>query len=379
MNRHSILWATMCSFLVLLASGLWVSTSAQEVQGITAMQLRVTEAQNLMLQNVGFYLDGAVEVDLDEGVVDWKESEKDVLKQVTRIVRQVGELQAIEGLMDEVAFTDEVEAAIHHVNELTIRDLRHWRMAQGLSESEQWYVMVQTALDELKMQIAIELKYRVNRALFQQLENTLSAIKEEDADWLKVDDNAPLPATDWTLSDGSSAALSAADGSSWIGGGNGETYFEDMLERIVQLLEQQDGRLRALESGVSESASEVSWLPPVLSDARLKHLRLPDYMDVSFYSGSFKLSLNAQLQLNEVIELMGRYPQLRVVCTGHADMQGERSLNMALSRNRASSVRSYLLQSGVKAERVLLNYFGEERAKAAGAEDRRVEVRFYVN
>lgn len=379
MNRHSILWATMCSFLVLLASGLCVSTSAQEVQGITAMQLRVTEAQNLMLQNVGFYLDGAVEVDLDEGVVDWKESEKDVLKQVTRIVRQVGELQAIEGLMDEVAFTDEVEAAIHHVNELTIRDLRHWRMAQGLSESEQWYVMVQTALDELKMQIAIELKYRVNRALFQQLENTLSAIKEEDADWLKVDDNAPLPATDWTLSDGSSAALSAADGSSWIGGGNGETYFEDMLERIVQLLEQQDGRLRALESGVSESASEVSWLPPVLSDARLKHLRLPDYMDVSFYSGSFKLTLNAQLQLNEVIELMGRYPQLRVVCTGHADMQGERSLNMALSRNRASSVRSYLLQSGVKAERVLLNYFGEERAKAAGAEDRRVEVRFYVN
>jgi len=379
MNRHSILWATMCSFLVLLASGLCVSTSAQEVQGITAMQLRVTEAQNLMLQNVGFYLDGAVEVDLDEGVVDWKESEKDVLKQVTRIVRQVGELQAIEGLMDEVAFTDEVEAAIHHVNELTIRDLRHWRMAQGLSESEQWYVMVQTALDELKMQIAIELKYRVNRALFQQLENTLSAIKDEDADWLKVDDNAPLPATDWTLSDGSSAALSAADGSSWIGGGNGETYFEDMLERIVQLLEQQDGRLRALESGVSESASEVSWLPPVLSDARLKHLRLPDYMDVSFYSGSFKLSLNAQLQLNEVIELMGRYPQLRVVCTGHADMQGERSLNMALSRNRASSVRSYLLQSGVKAERVLLNYFGEERAKAAGAEDRRVEVRFYVN
>ena len=177
MNRHSILWATMCSFLVLLASGLCASTSSQEVQGITAMQLRVTEAQNLMLQNVGFYLDGAVEVDLDEGVVDWKESEKDVLKQVTRIVRQVGELQAIEGLMDEVAFTDEVQAAIHHVNELTIRDLRHWRMAQGLSESEQWYVMVQTALDELKMQIAIELKYRVNRALFQQLENTLSAIK----------------------------------------------------------------------------------------------------------------------------------------------------------------------------------------------------------
>lgn len=122
-----------------------------------------------------------------------------------------------------------------------------------------------------------------------------------------------------------------------------------------------------------------SLLPSVLSDTRLMNLRLPEFIDVTFYSGSFKLGLNAQLQLNEVIELMGRYPQLRVVCTGYADLQGERLSNLALSRNRAVAVRSYVLQSGVNAERVLLNYFGEERAQTAGAPDRRVEVRFFVN
>ncbi len=392
MNRLILLRVTFHSFLVLLAGGGCTPASAQEIQGFGAIPQRVSAAQNLMLENVGFYLDGAVEIDLDQGVVDWKESERDVLKQVTRIVRQVGELQAIDGLIQEVAFSSEVAALIHHVNELTIHDLRHWRMADGLSESEQWYVMVQTAVDELKMQIAIELKYRVNGALFEQLENALREVRElSDAEneWLKVDAEAALPITDWTLSDGSSAALSEEDGSSWfgrgerehtiLGQGNQEVYLASMLERVVQLLEQQDGRLRALESGMPRTVPNESLLPSVLSDTRLMNLRLPEFIDVTFYSGSFKLGLNAQLQLNEVIELMGRYPQLRVVCTGYADLQGERLSNLALSRNRAVAVRSYVLQSGVNAERVLLNYFGEERAQTAGAPDRRVEVRFFVN
>jgi len=46
---------------------------------------------------------------------------------------------------------------------------------------------------------------------------------------------------------------------------------------------------------------------------------------------------------------------------------------------RAGTVRNYLLESGVESERVLLNYFGEERSESAGARERRVEVRFFVN
>ena len=98
-----------------------------------------------------------------------------------------------------------------------------------------------------------------------------------------------------------------------LGQGNQEVYLASMLERVVQLLEQQDGRLRALESGMPRTVPNESLLPSVLSDTRLMNLRLPEFIDVTFYSGSFKLGLNAQLQLNEVIELMGRYPQLRVV------------------------------------------------------------------
>jgi outer membrane protein OmpA-like peptidoglycan-associated protein len=78
------------------------------------------------------------------------------------------------------------------------------------------------------------------------------------------------------------------------------------------------------------------------------------------------------------MEILGRYPQIRVVCTGHADASGDRAPNYQLSKRRAQAVRSYLLQSGVTDDRVLLNFFGEERGRQSGSEDRRVEVTFYV-
>ena len=68
-----------------------------------------------------------------------------------------------------------------------------------------------------------------------------------------------------------------------------------------------------------------------------------------------------------------------MVCTGHADVTGDRSANLALSKKRAQAVRAHLLESGVESPRVVLNYFGEERATNQGALDRRVEVAFFVN
>ena len=119
--------------------------------------------------------------------------------------------------------------------------------------------------------------------------------------------------------------------------------------------------------------------PSPASDPVLAALQLPASFDVPFYEGSARLTLTAQLQLNEVMEYLGMYPQLRVVCTGHADLTGDRAANLALSKKRAQAVQRHLLESGVLSTRVVLNYFGEERASNRGALDRRVEVAFFVN
>ena len=147
---------------------------------------------------------------------------------------------------------------------------------------------------------------------------------------------------------------------------------------ILNLLESQDQRLRRLEGEVVDPQASRGQLLSLSTDPSLAHLHMPESLDVGFLVGSSILGLNAKMQLHEIMELMGRYPQIRVVCTGHADATGERNQNLLLSKQRAQRVQAYLLESGVGSDRVLLNYFGEERERRAGSQDRRVEVAFYL-
>ena len=336
--------------------------------------IRSYRTQQLIMANIGHYLDGAVEVDVEAGTVSWQASSRQVERNICSIIEQVASYQSMDEALKDVALSTETTALIERVSNLSFRDLRHWRMAEGLSEAEQWYVMVQSALDEVRMQIGMDLKVHLNQTLMDALQGSVS-LEASNAGWLEIDEGQALPAMDWERSDATSNDLSGNDASVWPTPAANDAEMAVMLERILQLIENQETRLRQLEAVGSPSVAMPSGVPELAAGA----LRLPEYIDVSFYTGSAKLTLGAQLQLNEIIEVMGRHPQVRVVCTGHADLPGDRQSNLALSRRRAEAVRAYLLQSGIEPARALLNFFGEERASTTGPSDRRVEVRFYLN
>ncbi|MGB0195849.1 MAG: OmpA family protein [Flavobacteriales bacterium] len=336
--------------------------------------IRSYRTQQLVMANIGHYLDGAVEVDVEAGTVSWHASSRQVERNIRSIIEQVASYQSMDAALKDVALSAETTALIERVSNLSFRDLRHWRMAAGLSEAEQWYVMVQSALDEVRMQIGMDLKVHLNQTLMDALQGSVS-LEASNAEWLEIDEGQTLPAMDWERSDATSNDLSGNDASVWPTPAANDAEMAVILERILQLIENQETRLRQLETGGSPSIAMPSGVPELSAGA----LRLPEYIDVSFYTGSAKLTLGAQLQLNEIIEVMGRHPQVRVVCTGHADLPGDRQSNLALSRRRAEAVRAYLLQSGIEPARALLNFFGEERASTTGPSDRRVEVRFYLN
>ncbi|MGB0461929.1 MAG: OmpA family protein [Flavobacteriales bacterium] len=336
--------------------------------------IRSYRTQQLVMANIGHYLDGAVEVDVEAGTVSWHASSRQVERNIRSIIEQVASYQSMDAALKDVALSAETTALIERVSNLSFRDLRHWRMAAGLSEAEQWYVMVQSALDEVRMQIGMDLKVHLNQTLMDALQGSVS-LEASNAEWLEIDEGQTLPAMDWERSDATSNDLSGNDASVWPTPAANDAEMAVILERILQLIENQETRLRQLETGGSPSIAMPSGVPELSAGA----LRLPEYIDVSFYTGSAKLTLGAQLQLNEIIEVMGRHPQVRVVCTGHADLPGDRQSNLALSRRRAEAVRAYLLQSGIEPARALLNFFGEERASTMGPSDRRVEVRFYLN
>jgi len=70
---------------------------------------------------------------------------------------------------------------------------------------------------------------------------------------------------------------------------------------------------------------------------------------------------------------------MRLRIEGHTDNVGSDSTNLDLSLRRARAVRAFLIQAGVKAERLEANGFGEtkpvdtNRTSAGRSRNRRVE------
>ena len=376
-----------CSFAIqMIIIGVFVS-----LLGATALgqsddsREEIQRVQEVVMYNLNFFLDGAVDVDLSLGEVNWRISNRQVLAQMEKSVRDINVLNGPASDASFRRFSPEVVNLIDRVDRLSFRDLRRWRMAEGLTEAQQWYVMVQSALDELKMQVAMELNVHYNGRLKKALDKNVSGIESSSNSAFDISGWAPnsvLPPLEWTPSEATQAELSSADFSEWenLPSSSAPDELEEWLERMLRLLESQDRRLLELEKQnlTAPSRAPENWRS-IDSDPSLSNLHLPESLDIGFSSGSSLLSLESKMQLHEIMELMGRYPQIRVMCTGHADASGERGSNLALSKRRAFVVQSYLLESGVERSRVLLNYFGEMRERRSAAKDRRVEVSFYLN
>ncbi len=90
--------------------------------------------------------------------------------------------------------------------------------------------------------------------------------------------------------------------------------------------------------------------------------------------------------LESIAEIMNEYPNTVFHIEGHTDSQGRDSYNMKLSKERAASVRDYLVkEQNIDADRVTSEGYGEERPiatnkTAAGRQqNRRVEVSLEKN
>jgi len=369
------------------------------------------QLRSLAVDALGVYLRGQMAVtELDLG---WEAPVRSIQKDMERIVSDLMRIRSFAGQERFEGFSEEVRFLLEDFQELDVRDVERMRGSGSRSFEERTYVLLEQRIQEILLQCGVELGWFVNRGLLQKIGTVEQDLPLEELEkWMTRDDN-PLEPLELnfdleTMSlldrEGGQDPSAWPDGTASSGAGNADLPVEwqalqDMMQRILTLVESQDARLAALERGTTASGLQVgspsngntgnspgdlargTWQPerPTPStDPTLRALNLPASFDVKFYEGSSRLTLTSQLQLNEVVEYMGMYPQLRVVCTGHADVTGDRAANLALSKKRAQAVRSHLLESGVASTRVVLNYFGEERAANRGALDRRVEVAFFV-
>ncbi len=102
--------------------------------------------------------------------------------------------------------------------------------------------------------------------------------------------------------------------------------------------------------------------------------------DVLFDTGQYSLKPGAREKLAKVAGILLAYPGINVQVGGYTDNVGNNDMNQALSEHRASSVRDYLVESGVNSNAVTAQGYGNTQPVATNdnptgrQQNRRVEL-----
>jgi OOP family OmpA-OmpF porin len=106
---------------------------------------------------------------------------------------------------------------------------------------------------------------------------------------------------------------------------------------------------------------------------------------VTFEYKSAQLSADSRTILGGIGDNLKKYPRLRIELQGHTDSAGGDAYNLALSQRRAESVRDYLIERGVVADRLTARGYGEAQpiesndTEAGRARNRRVVMHVIAN
>jgi len=121
------------------------------------------------------------------------------------------------------------------------------------------------------------------------------------------------------------------------------------------------------------------------ADARLERIReniVGNPLMVYFNSGDQSINLTTEQKDNfaDMIYFLDRVEGSNIEIGGHTDSQGEDRGNKRLSRKRAESVASYVMQGGISESRITAVGYGEEQPigdnkyEAGREKNRRVEI-----
>jgi cytochrome c oxidase subunit 2 len=102
---------------------------------------------------------------------------------------------------------------------------------------------------------------------------------------------------------------------------------------------------------------------------------------VQYESGSSTLTEDSRYQLNDLAEVLKKYPLMKIEISGHTDNVGDPAANKALSQQRADTVKGFLVAQGITAARLTAVGYGSTKpidtsdTDAGRQKNRRTEFR----
>ncbi|RYF74353.1 MAG: OmpA family protein, partial [Cytophagaceae bacterium] len=102
---------------------------------------------------------------------------------------------------------------------------------------------------------------------------------------------------------------------------------------------------------------------------------------IQFVQSTADMVPEAQTDLDRVLTFLTQNPSVSIEVAGHTDNQGDFDQNVTLSRQRAETVKAFLVNKGVAASRIMTKGYGGTRPVATNNYEksrqfnRRVEMR----
>ncbi len=135
----------------------------------------------------------------------------------------------------------------------------------------------------------------------------------------------------------------------------------------------------------SENFSLLTAIPnkPFIINVELQPINAGEILtlkNIFFETASAGLLSVSQTELNKVVEMMLKNPTMKIRVNGHTDNIGAESDNLKLSLDRSLSVKNYLIEHGIGAERITNKGFGESKpidintTETGKANNRRTEI-----
>lgn len=81
--------------------------------------------------------------------------------------------------------------------------------------------------------------------------------------------------------------------------------------------------------------------------------------NIYFDINSNRLRPDSKEELNEFVQVLNEYPEIKIEIRAHTDCQGDSQYNLQLSERRAEAVVNYLIQKGIYEYRLSFKGFGD--------------------
>lgn len=102
-------------------------------------------------------------------------------------------------------------------------------------------------------------------------------------------------------------------------------------------------------------------------DAMYPRVEGVTFQPVYFGYDNYQIPAGEQTKIDAVIEFLRTNGGVVIVVEGHCDDRGTNEYNMSLGEYRAQSIRAYIINAGISANRIQTASFGEERPAVAGS------------